>query len=161
MPPLTLLLETHSRSPCSRSRKLGQHGSVEPLGAEHVDVVQLGELLGSERLGGADHHVARVVHDDVDAALASKHLPHGSGDRLVGLHVELDGVQLHLLARGVRPCLWRVLLVATVEVTHARVDDLSLVGERAGRECSEAAAAAADEDDRCCSLALPLVEGLR
>src|SRR5258705_7928322 len=38
------------------------------LGAQNIHVVQVRELLGGERLGGAQDHVPGVVHDHVQPA---------------------------------------------------------------------------------------------
>jgi hypothetical protein len=48
--------------------QLRQRGPVDALDAEHVDVVELGELLGRERFGRAERHVAGIVDHDIDAA---------------------------------------------------------------------------------------------
>jgi hypothetical protein len=54
-----LLLSSHVR----------QHSPVDALRTHHVDVIQFGQLLRAERLGGPEHHVPRIVHDDINAAI--------------------------------------------------------------------------------------------
>src|SRR6185369_6371242 len=55
--------------PAAAGTQRGQHGAVDALGREHVDVVELGELVGGEGFGGAEDHVAGVVHHDVEVAV--------------------------------------------------------------------------------------------
>ena len=48
---------------------MGQRGAVEPLGSQHVGVVDVPDLFGHEGLGRSGHHVPGVVEEHVDAAL--------------------------------------------------------------------------------------------
>lgn len=50
-----------------------QDRAVDALGAEHVHVTLLGELLGREGLDRAEHHVTGVVDDDIDLAAFGKY----------------------------------------------------------------------------------------
>ena len=67
MPPAELRARHPDQQALAPLAHVRQGGAVDPLRAEHVDVVLLGELLGREGLGRAEHHVAGVVDDDVDA----------------------------------------------------------------------------------------------
>jgi hypothetical protein len=64
---------------------------VDALRAEDVRVEHLDDLFGRERFGRPDNEVARVVNDDIDAALLA-------GD---GLHRQVDG-RLRQLSPRVR-----------------------------------------------------------
>ena len=49
--------------------QLRERGAIDPLGAQHVDVVELRELLGGEGLGGTKGHMARIMDDDIEMTL--------------------------------------------------------------------------------------------
>src|SRR5690606_4632190 len=110
-------------------------------------VVQLRELLGRERLGRTDHHVAGVVDHHVDAAV----LGLDGGDRpldgLLGAHVELHRPQVHAVLGGVRRGSLDLRGVAAARLAHARVDRVAGVGQRAGRQGAEPGRGPCDDDD--------------
>jgi hypothetical protein len=67
-----------------------QRGAVDALGAQDIDVVLLDILVWSEGFRRAEHHVAGVVHNDVQpASIGDDGGDAGLGGGL-GLHVELD-----------------------------------------------------------------------
>ena len=101
MPPRVLELPTHTTSPSPLRAQVRQRGAVEALRAEHVDVVELGQLLRGERLGRTGDHVARVVHDYVEAALLGEDGGDGRVGRLLRRDVELDGAQVDAVLVGV------------------------------------------------------------
>jgi hypothetical protein len=47
---------------------VGERGAVDPLHAEGVDVEQMRDVLGRERLDVADVEVTGVVHDHIELA---------------------------------------------------------------------------------------------
>jgi hypothetical protein len=49
---------------------VGQGGTVDPLGREHVHVVECRELRRRECLGGSECHVTRIVDNDIDAVMS-------------------------------------------------------------------------------------------
>jgi hypothetical protein len=62
--------------------------------AQHIDVVKLGELLGSKGFRRPEDHVPSVVDQDVDTALLLDNgLDGGIHRRLVG-YIHLDGSQI-------------------------------------------------------------------
>jgi len=73
---------------------VGEGGAVHPLRAEHVRVVDVGELLRGERLRGAEDHVAGVVHDHVEACTLADDLRDRGVGRLLRADVEFDGPQV-------------------------------------------------------------------
>ena len=77
-----------------------QHGAIDPLRPQHIDVVLLGELLRGERLGRAEHHMAGIVDEDIDAAALGDDLLDGSVGRSLGLDVELDRADVGAGERG-------------------------------------------------------------
>jgi hypothetical protein len=81
--------------------QLRQGGAIDPLGTEHVDVVELGELLGRKGLGRAEHHVAGVANDDVDVALLDDNLGDAGVDGLLRADVEFDGAKIDALVLGI------------------------------------------------------------
>ncbi len=78
MPPAELELGIQTSSP-SRSARICGNTAIDAVGAEHVDVILLGELLGRECLGRAEHHVSGIV-DDVDPTALGDDLIDGGID---------------------------------------------------------------------------------
>ena len=66
MPPRVLVLPIHSTNPffCLRSR-----GTIDALRAEHIGVINLQELFGSEGFRRTKDHVSGVVDDDIETAV--------------------------------------------------------------------------------------------
>jgi hypothetical protein len=48
---------------------LRQRGTIDALRAEHVGVIDLQELFGSEGFRRTKDHVSRVVDDDIETAV--------------------------------------------------------------------------------------------
>jgi hypothetical protein len=48
---------------------LRQRGPIDALRAEHVGVIDLQELFGSEGFRSTEDHVPRVVDDDIETAV--------------------------------------------------------------------------------------------
>jgi hypothetical protein len=48
---------------------LRQRSTIDALRAEHVGVIDLQELFGSEGFRGTKDHVSRVVDDDIETAV--------------------------------------------------------------------------------------------
>ena len=61
--------------------------------AEHVDVVELGQLVGGECFRGAERHVAGVVDDDVEPSIVGDDLGNRGIYRGARRHVEFDGAK--------------------------------------------------------------------
>ncbi len=109
-----------------------QGGAIDPLGAEHVDVIELGELLRREGLGGAEHHVAGIMHDDVDAAVRGEDRGNAGVDRLLRADVELDGAKIDAVASGIAFDVGDLRRVAARGLAHGRVDGVACLSERFG-----------------------------
>lgn len=131
-------------APLAHVRK---RGAVDPLRAEHVLVVELGELLGREALGRSECHVAGVVHDHVEVAVPLEDGRDGGIDRRLGSDVELEGVQIHGPVARVGCGRGHLGRVAPGRLAHARVDRVARVSQRVGRQASETAGSAGDQDD--------------
>jgi hypothetical protein len=98
--------------------QVGQRGTVDPLGAHHVDVILLDQLFRREGFGRAEHHVAGIVDDDIETA----GLGDDAGDTGLGGSVELHvqfGVRRSTLCSAahsatvltcgaLRPCVSRI-----------------------------------------------------
>jgi hypothetical protein len=97
----------------------GQHRTVHPLRGKHVGVVDGRELLGRERLGRSDHHVARVVDDHVDAALLGEHCGHGAVHRRLIRDVHLDGPQRHVVLVGMMASRGSGVGIPATDVAHS------------------------------------------
>ena len=124
-----------------------QDGAVDPLGAEDVDVVQVGELLGGERLDRAEDHVPGVVHHDVQAPLLGADRGDRRVDRGLILDVHLDAPDVDRLGRRQLGQLFGRLGVAVGGGPHPGVDRVTRPAERPGGEVAEAAGGAGDDDD--------------
>jgi hypothetical protein len=107
----------------------------------------LAVLLGGEGLGRAEHHMARVVYDDVDAAAFSDNLFDGRVGRGLGLHIELDGAEVDAVARRHLSHLGDALGVAPCDVAHRGVDGVPDLCQGLGGQTAKAARSAGDEDD--------------
>ena len=101
VPPRALLLETHSTQATPLPAQLRQRGAVDPLRAQHVDVVELGKLFRSERLGRAERHVAGVMNDHVQPAALGNDLRDACLARCLGRDIQLDRAQIHAVFGGV------------------------------------------------------------
>jgi hypothetical protein len=134
-----------------------QRGTVDPLCGKHIRVVHVGDLLGGERLGGAENHVAGVVDQHVDPARLGQHRVDGLIDgRLIG-DVHLDRTQSDVVLVGVRTSVGSRPLVPPAcnspvaslapDTPHARVHNVFRVGEGANRERAEATRRSGDEND--------------
>jgi len=79
-----------------------QGSAVDALGAQHVDIVLLGQLVRREGLRRAVNHVAGVVDDDVEAPGVRQHMAHRRFGRGVRQHVQFDRAKVGAVFRG--PC---------------------------------------------------------
>lgn len=125
-----------------------QHRAVHPLRAEDVDVVELGELLGGERLRRAVHHVAGVVQHHVEVTVLVDDPAYCGGDGLARLHVEFERAQVDPIRGGV--LCHRIDLCGIVPggAPHRCVDSVTGRGQRLSAEPAESAGRTGDEDDR-------------
>jgi hypothetical protein len=121
--------------------------AVDALGAEHVDVVELGELLRCEGLRGAEHHVPGIVHDHVDAAVLGDDFRDAGVDRRLRVHVELERAQVDAVLLGVGFEIGHLRRVAARGLPHRGIDGVSRVRERICRQPAEAAGGSRDDDD--------------
>ena len=150
MPPAELLDDTQISRPSTALAHMRQGGPVDPLGRQHVDVVELGELLGREGLGRPEGHVAGIVDDDVDAAVPGHDLGDGAVDRRLGADVELDGAQVDAFLGGIGLHVGDLRRVAAGGLAHGGVDRMAATGDGIGRQAAEAARGAGDKDDLGC-----------
>jgi hypothetical protein len=137
---------THTRRPVALRAQVRQHRAVEPLGREDVDVVDGRELLDRERLGRPEHHVPRVVDDDVDPAGRGEDRGDGGVDRVLRGDVQLDRAEVDLVVVRVVGRLGDGRGVAVAGRAHARVDGVAVVGQGPRGHRAEAARRAADDD---------------
>jgi hypothetical protein len=123
-----------------------QDRPVDPLGRQHVRVVDGRDLLDGERLGGAEHHVSGVVDDDVDAARFGQDCRDRGVDRALIADVHLDRAQLDVVLAGVVDRVRDSLGILACRTADAGVDGVPGVGEVPGRAGSEAAGGPGDDD---------------
>ena len=76
---------------------LRQRYAVYPLGAEHVDVVEFGQLLRRERFRRSEHHMPGIVHENIEPALFGDNLADRRFDGLFRRHVQFNGTQVNLI----------------------------------------------------------------
>jgi hypothetical protein len=93
--------------------------------AEHIDVVEFGQLIGRECLAWAVHHVSCVMHKDVDATMFGKDQVHRLRCRIVGLYVELDRSKLDSFLLRVRGDVLRLIRVLFARAAHRGVSDVA------------------------------------
>ena len=146
MPPRLLLEPTQTSSPSRWAPQVGQGRPVDALGGQHVDVVDLGDLLHRERLGRAEDHVPGVVDDDVQAPGIADGLLDRGVDRGLAGDVHLDRAQGDRVVRRVRVEVGDGGRVPAGGVAHARVDGVTGVGQRAGGHGAETAGGTGDDD---------------
>lgn len=115
------------QQPRALGAKVRQSGAADPLCSQDVDVVDGCEVLGRERLGGAEDHVPRVVDDDVEAAVP---VEDGADGQVGGLLQGGDGGR-----------------VAVGGSSHPGEDGVPGPCQGHGREPAEPAGGPGDEDD--------------
>jgi hypothetical protein len=147
VPPAELLLDTQTEQTVPLLTHLRQDRTIHPLRAEHIDVVELCQLLGRERLGRAEHHVPRIVHDHVDATMVGDDPGDRAVDRVLGQHVKLDASQIDSVLLRERRDLGDLRRVAARGFAHRGVDGVAGLGKSLGGQTAEAAGSARDEDD--------------
>jgi hypothetical protein len=126
---------------------MGQSGAVDTLGAEHVGVVDVGNVFWGERLGRTCHHVSGVVNDDVEAPVFFDDRCDGGVNRVLRRDVHLDRLQLYVAGRGIPAELCHRIGVSASGVADAGVDVVPRVGESPGGECPEPARRSGENDD--------------
>jgi hypothetical protein len=124
-----------------------ERGPVHALRAQHVHVVLLDVLLRREGLGGAEEHVAGILHDDVEPSGIRQDLGDARLDRCVRLDVQLDAAQVDALFGGPGRDLGDAPGVAARRLAHRGVDGVAGRRQRAGGHQAEAGRGAGDEDD--------------
>lgn len=124
-----------------------QDGPVHTLGAEHVDVIQLGQLLGGERLAGPVDHMSGIVHHDVDPAMLSDDCIDRIDSRLLRPDIELDAPQVDVLFAGELCDRGNLVGVLRFRTAHRSVDEVPGLCERLRRHSAKAARRAGDQDD--------------
>jgi hypothetical protein len=125
----------------------GQRRSIDPLSAEHIDVEELGELLGRECFRRTERHVSGIVDYDVEATRICDDLGNARLHRFSGRDIEFDGSQIDPVLGGVMFSLGHLRSVATGCLAHGGVDDVRGLGERSGGKRAEAGGRASDDDD--------------
>ena len=146
MPPRVEVDPTQTTSPCSPGPQVREGGPVDALCAEHVRVVDGGQFLGSEGLGGAGDQVAGVVHQHIERSGVGEDGGDGRVGRLLGEDVEFDGAQIHGVFCGVRLRLGDTAGVAALGVAHGGVDGVAGARERPGGEGTETGSGTGDDD---------------
>ena len=102
------------------------------MGAEHVDIVEFGQLLRRERFRRSEHHVPGIVHENIEPALFGDDLADRRFDGLFRRHIQFNGTQVNVIV--VRKlfhvrCLRRV---ATRSVPHRGEDRVARLREGIG-----------------------------
>jgi hypothetical protein len=80
--------------------QMRQRRPIDPLGAENVDVILLDQLFEREGFGRAEHHVAGIMDDHIEAPGVGDDAGDTGINRGVGLHVQLDGAQIRFIFGG-------------------------------------------------------------
>jgi ribosomal protein S18 acetylase RimI-like enzyme len=80
-----------------------ESGAVDALGAEHIDVVDVGQLLGCVGLERPEHHVTGVVEDDVEASALIDDAGDAGVAGVLGRDVQLHGPEVDAVLVGVVP----------------------------------------------------------
>jgi hypothetical protein len=68
--------------------------AIDPLRAQHVDVVLLDELIRGEGFGRAKHHVPGIMDDDIEAAGVLQDMRNARLGRAVRLDIQFDGAEV-------------------------------------------------------------------
>ena len=150
MPPRVLVLDTHTSSPLPMCAHGGQHRAVDALGSQDVHVVKVRELFGGESFRRAEHHVAGIVDQDIQTAFGVEDGLEGRVRRGLRGHVEFDGAQIDLMLGGKLLRRFNLGGVPAFDIEHARVNDVTRLGQSPGRECAEAAGRAGDQNNFFC-----------
>jgi hypothetical protein len=124
-----------------------QHGTIDALGAQHVDVIEFGILFRRKSFGRTEHHVAGIVDQHIDPPLFGDHLLDGSVDRVLGLHVEFECAQVDVVFPRERRHLLHVCRIACRRLPHRAVDDVARSGDSLGGEAAKAAGRAGDQNN--------------
>src|SRR5260370_25349105 len=72
----------------------GQHGTIHPLRAQNVDVVEFGKLLWCERLSRTEDHVACVVDNNIQTTVFCENLLDRVLDRFLRRHIHFDPAEI-------------------------------------------------------------------
>jgi hypothetical protein len=57
-----------------------QHGAIDALRAQYVDVIELSKLFRREGFRRSEHHVAGIMDQHIDPPLLGDHFPDRSVD---------------------------------------------------------------------------------
>jgi hypothetical protein len=126
---------------------LRQRRTIDALGAQDVDVIELGELFRRECLRRAEHHVTGIVHDDIEAALLGDDLRDRRVGRWLRADIELDCAQIDMVVAGEFCEIGDDGRVAALRLAHRGIDGVAGLGERIGGQAAEAARRAGDDND--------------
>lgn len=127
--------------------QLRQSRPVDTLSREHVDVVELRELLGGKGFRRAERHVTGVVDHDVEAPVLGDDFRDAGVHGFFGSDVEFDGPEIDRALFGVACGLGDLRDVTAGGFAHAGVDDVASVGECAGRKRTKTAGCTGDDDN--------------
>ncbi|MDB5620406.1 MAG: hypothetical protein JWQ24_4644 [Tardiphaga sp.] len=109
--------------------QVGKRRPVDPLGAEYVDVILLNELVGHERLGGAENHVSRIMDDDIESSTVRDDLRDTGFGRRIGLNVQFDRTQIGPNLGGPRRSGCHLRRIAPYGLPHGGVYDVTSLGQ--------------------------------
>jgi hypothetical protein len=126
---------------------LRQSRTIDTLGAEHVDVVELRELFRRERFRRSERHVTGVVNHDIETSLLGHDLADGRIGRLLRADIEFDGTQIDVVIAGVFFDIGGLGGVAAGGAAHRRVNSVARLGQGVGGQPAKAAGRAGDDDD--------------
>ncbi len=116
-----------------------QRRPADALRAEHVDIIELGELIGRESLARSPDHASRIVDEDVEPTVLGQDFFDRRRCRGVGLHIELKGAQVYRLRPRIGGDRLDLSGVSAVETAHRRVGDMPRASQSVGDQAPEPA----------------------
>ncbi len=125
---------------------LRQRYAVYPLGAEHVDVVEFGQLLRRERFRRPEHHMPGIVHENIEPALFGDNLADRRFDGPFRRHVQFNRTQVNLIVVRKLFHVRSLRRVATGSIPHRGVDSVAGLREGIGGQTAKATRSSGDYD---------------
>jgi hypothetical protein len=124
-----------------------QRGSIHPLGAQYVYIIQFGKLLGRERLARAECHVTCVVHDHIDVPMTAYHAINGSVDGALRDDIHFDRTKIGFVVGRKGLDRLRLSGIGACGLTHSGEDRMPRSRETLRGHESEATRGTGDNDD--------------
>ena len=99
----------------------GQHGTIYPLRAQNVDIVEFGKLLWCERFSRTEDHVAGIVDNNIQTTVFCENLLDRVLDRFLRRHIHFDPAEITGMFFGERSKICYLRRVAPRGLPHAGV----------------------------------------